>query len=408
MTYCTRTVLSACLLTLLLATTLWAGATPARLNYQGLLTDANGQPLNAQSLPITFRIWAHPVSTDPADLKWQETLLVNVVDGLFSVILGDQLLIADSVFSTSERFLGIQIGDEAEGFPRTRLVSVGYSTRVETLDGARGGVISGAIGLEPAPGTKEGEEEELRYQIVDEALNVTYYANSEEVFTPCVLFADDNSRQCTAALNSGVAHSEEPTGVTELGENPTILAQQSIECPADGYVLVLASCEASLDYVGEDVEGAAPTTIPTFTAEFGVSDNSSELPAGQQKRWSITNVEPFYRARNVISVQGLFSVAAGPATFYFLGTQIEGPEVFTSEQKSLTLIFIPKAYGEVSATAMVGASNPAIGEGKAEYLAGSTGARIQSETHSEIERLKSEIAEMRVLLQQALNGTAKP
>ncbi len=408
MTHCTRTVLSACLLTLLLATTLWAGATPARLNYQGLLTDANGQPLNAQALPITFRIWAHPVSSDPADLKWEETLLVNVVDGLFSVILGDQLLIADSVFSTSERFLGIQIGDEPEGFPRTRLVSVGYSTRVETLDGARGGVISGAIGLEPAPGTKEGEDEELRYQIVDEALNVTYYANSEEVFTPCVLFADDNSRQCTAALNSGVAHGEGPAGVTELGELPTILAQQSIQCPADGFVLVLASCEAALDYASEDLEGAAPTVIPTFTAAFGVSDSPSELPAGQQKRWSIKEVEPFYRARNVISVQGLFSVAAGPATFYFLGTQIEGPEVFTSEQKSITLVFIPKAYGEVSATAMSSASHPATGQGTATLSGESAGAGVRNGTNSEIARLKSEMAEMRVLLQQALNGTAKP
>ncbi len=408
MTHCTRTVLSACLLTLLLASALWAGATPARLNYQGLLTDANGQPLNAQGLPITFRIWAHPVSSDPADLKWEETLLVNVVDGLFSVILGDQLLIADSVFSTSERFLGIQIGDEPEGFPRTRLVSVGYSTRVETLDGARGGVISGAIGLEPAPGTKEGEDEELRYQIVDEALNVTYYANSEEVFTPCVLFADDNSRQCTAALNSGVAHGEGPAGITELGELPTILAQQSIECPADGFVLVLASCEAALDYVGEDLEGAAPTVIPTFTAAFGVSDSPSELPANQQKRWSIKEVEPFYRARNVISVQGLFSVAAGPATFYFLGTQIEGPEVFTSEQKSITLVFIPKAYGEVSATATIGATDPARGSGVSNRLAGLSTAASQTDTDSEITRLRGEIAEMRVLLQQALNGTAKP
>lgn len=404
MNYCVRALLSTVALALMMTVAAWAGATPSRLNYQGLLTDANGQPLNATSLPMTFRIWAHPYSSDPADLKWQETLLVNVTDGLFSVILGDQLPIADSVFSTSERFLGISIGDEAEGTPRTRLVSVGYSTRVETLDGARGGVISGAIGLAPAPTTKDTDAEDLRFEIVDELQTVTYYANSEEVFTPCVLFAGDDSRQCTAALNAGAAQAEDTEAQTAIAATPTVLAQATIMCPADGFVLVMASCEAALDHEDEDFQSAVYPAVPTFTAEFGVSSSASELPADQHKRWSITNVEPYYRARNVISVQKVFSVAAGSSTFYFLGKQTEGNKTFTAEDKTITLVFIPKAYGEVSAS---NASGRLATAAPVEVKPASVTTSSPS-AGSEIAQLKAEVAEMRALLKQALNGSTKP
>ena len=72
------------------------GVTPSLLNYQGLLSDADGQPITAQGLVVTFKIWDDPVSTDPLSLRWEETLTIDVTDGLFNVILGETTPITEA------------------------------------------------------------------------------------------------------------------------------------------------------------------------------------------------------------------------------------------------------------------------------------------------------------------------
>lgn len=393
---------------LLLAAQALAGVTPSRLNYQGLLTDSNGRPLNATSVQMTFRIWDHPYFSDPTNLKWEETLLVDVIDGLFTVILGDNIPIDAAVFDSSASYLGIQIGSDAEGSPRTRLVSVGYSTRVETLDGARGGVISGTITLEPNPGTKAGEAELLRYEIFDDQDSVRFWASTTEVFTPCIQFAADGSRQCTATVNSGAAQSEVGNDLTPISSALTVLAQQSIDCPSDGYVLVLASCEATLDLTNEDFSNLDARTYRNYAAEFGVSQNSSELPDDQHKSWSIRAIDPFRRAQNVMAAQKVFSVGAGSTTFYFLSKKTEGEGEFSASEKTVSLIFVPKAYGAIGSGAdRFGQVSPATGAtANASSLETVNRAAIESD-HSELAKLKAEIAELRSLLQQIVAGSQK-
>lgn len=400
-----RSLVFAVLMILTIAATAFAGVTPARLNYQGLLTDDNGQPVTASNISMTFRIWAHPYSSDPSDLKWQETILVNVVDGLFNVILGDNVPITDSVFSTSERFLGIQIGDEAEGNPRTRLVSVGYSTRVETLDGARGGVISGTIGLQPEGNNKDGEDVDLRFEIKDGSSNTLFYANEEEVYTPCLLFSGDNSRQCTATTNSGVAQGEDSGVPTSIGASVEILAEQTIETPTEGFVLVLGSCQASLDLESSSSENFSPNTIHTYASEFGVSSSATELPDDQHKLWSIKSVDPFRKASNVISVNKVFEVGPGISTFYLLAQRTEGDVDFSAENKTLTLVFIPKAYGAVSGTDP--GSELIQSNGNENQNTTNVSAKTSSSEKDEIARLRSEVAELRSMLQQAIAATSK-
>jgi hypothetical protein len=63
-------------------------AVPFAVNQQGLLVDTAGVPVNG-SVDLFFRVWAHPTSTAPADLVYQELHLDRpVVDGVYEAVLG--------------------------------------------------------------------------------------------------------------------------------------------------------------------------------------------------------------------------------------------------------------------------------------------------------------------------------
>ena len=102
---------------------------PHLVNYQGMLTDNEGNPLNGLH-DLTFKIYAVPSG---GTALW--TTAHNdqdIVDGLFSVILS----IPPSVFSGADRYMGITVYPEAELAPRIRLTSVGYAYRAEVADTA--------------------------------------------------------------------------------------------------------------------------------------------------------------------------------------------------------------------------------------------------------------------------------
>jgi hypothetical protein len=108
-------------------------ATPGLINYQGVLTDAAGQPLNG-SHAIIFSIYPGASST-PA--SWVESHpAVTVVDGVFNVILGGVTPIPDSLFDATERWLGVKVDQNAEISPRARLTSVPWALRAAVADSA--------------------------------------------------------------------------------------------------------------------------------------------------------------------------------------------------------------------------------------------------------------------------------
>ncbi len=108
---------------------------PTMINYQGFLTDQNGQALNG-SKQITFTLYSDSIST--ASIVWGEEThaAVNVENGLFNVLLGsiDTLTAADLA---GERYLGIRVGvSEPEMTPRLRFASTAYSMWTEEANNA--------------------------------------------------------------------------------------------------------------------------------------------------------------------------------------------------------------------------------------------------------------------------------
>jgi hypothetical protein len=103
---------------------------PKMINYQGMLTDAGGTPLNGPH-NLIFRIYDD--TTGAGTLQWTETQNgVQVDHGLFNVVLGKSTTL-NLPFDKSY-WLEVQVG--AEVMPRIRFTSVGYAYRSSVADSA--------------------------------------------------------------------------------------------------------------------------------------------------------------------------------------------------------------------------------------------------------------------------------
>ncbi len=109
-----------CLVFLLMAVV--SADIPQLINYQGYLTDDQGDPVVDGDYSIVFLIYDAP--TGETILWSSDRVTVSVQNGLFSQQLG---AIPTTVFSeSSTRYLGINVEGEDIG-PRTQLIAVPYS-----------------------------------------------------------------------------------------------------------------------------------------------------------------------------------------------------------------------------------------------------------------------------------------
>ena len=127
---------------------------PQVINYQGRLTDSEGDPVEDGPYLVTFTIWNHPTASEPANEKWssgQQT--VQVEGGLFNYLLGSsEPYLTPGVFLDSLCWLGIKVGDDPELTPRTKITSVAFAYRAGQAD------VSSAVSLTPTvdPGVCDG------------------------------------------------------------------------------------------------------------------------------------------------------------------------------------------------------------------------------------------------------------
>ena len=121
-----------------------AGAgVPQTMNYQGILKNSTGVPMPG-SHSMTFRLYRDSTGGVPL---WEEIRSVAVDSaGLFNALLGAVTPIPDSVFAASA-YLATAVVPDAEMARRVPLSSVGYAYRVNSIDGAAGGSVTGDLYL---------------------------------------------------------------------------------------------------------------------------------------------------------------------------------------------------------------------------------------------------------------------
>jgi hypothetical protein len=115
-----------------------AGSIPPLINYQGTLTDAQGQPVANTSKKLTFNIYDAAAN---GSLVWGPQVFdsVPVINGMFNVILGTtdiQGRLISEAFDNDTRFLGITVdevgqSDGTEIAPRQQILSTPYTVQAE-------------------------------------------------------------------------------------------------------------------------------------------------------------------------------------------------------------------------------------------------------------------------------------
>lgn len=114
----------AVVVSLILALGMLSAGVPNLIDYQGRLSDENGNPINQEDAFIKFSIY--DVETGGTSL-WFDYMEVDVSDGLFHVQLGSITSFPDTLFNEPNRWIGIKMSGDNEMAPRTRIASVPYA-----------------------------------------------------------------------------------------------------------------------------------------------------------------------------------------------------------------------------------------------------------------------------------------
>ena len=94
---------------------------PQTVNFQGLLSDTEGNPLNGTLPAVAFRIYDD--ATEGPTL-WGETQVLTADNGLVNVQLGSNEPLIPGLFAGKMLWLGVQVGGDPEMLPRLPISSV--------------------------------------------------------------------------------------------------------------------------------------------------------------------------------------------------------------------------------------------------------------------------------------------
>jgi len=104
---------------------------PPYISYQGVLKDSAGLLING-TRDVTFRICSADLG---GTVLWEETQTVSIESGLYSVKLGSVTpMTFSTIFDDDPRYLAVLVvGAVSEILPRTRIMTVPYAYRAETV-----------------------------------------------------------------------------------------------------------------------------------------------------------------------------------------------------------------------------------------------------------------------------------
>jgi hypothetical protein len=114
---------------------------PKTVSYQGFLTNASGQPMNA-TVDIAFRLYGAATGGPTLWLETHESVVVS--NGVFAVVLGS--LVPLGLPFDQQYYLGVTVGADPEMTPRQALTSAPYAFRASQTNAfVANAVTTGAI-----------------------------------------------------------------------------------------------------------------------------------------------------------------------------------------------------------------------------------------------------------------------
>ena len=111
---------------------------PQQINFQGMLTDADGIPVADGDYAMTFAIYD---AASGGTQLWSEAQTVSVAGGVYNVVLGQPGNAIDPADMDGQRYLGVRVGGDLEMIPRQPITATAFALRsavsddADTLDG---------------------------------------------------------------------------------------------------------------------------------------------------------------------------------------------------------------------------------------------------------------------------------
>lgn len=107
-------------------------AVPGLISYQGRVTTSAGQPVADGAYFIRFQIYDAPVG---GTSLWNSNIQpVQVKDGVYTYILGQDVPFPNGLFTGGNRWLGVTIGVDSEMTPRQQMIATGYAFVSQNAD----------------------------------------------------------------------------------------------------------------------------------------------------------------------------------------------------------------------------------------------------------------------------------
>jgi hypothetical protein len=412
--------LSLAILTAILAVSAPApAAVPQTIAFQGFLTDAGGQPLE---VPVNLDIAVYNTASGGTALWTEAHTGVPVSKGVFAVALGSVSPLSGAVARTSPRFVGIRVNGEAE-LPRTELRATPFALHALAADSVTAGINirKGSVSVLK---TEVGPQGEMNLMCRSEAGDVVAQLGagtvgkgelvlrnagrsvgfySDYIGEP-LLALNGNARSAVIELNrdsdisvrfpvggiNAVESFNEPglaaannTGTVALTATVASVLSRTITPPEDGYVLALGQCVARINHTnGTGTSGA-----------IGLSDDGVAFGTAQDVNLQISANAGSGSYSLPAHLNGVFPATAGvPLTIHLVGSEASG--VIDIEDTSLTLLYVPTAYGSVSQT-LLAASDGEDLPARGAQTPGELLAEKLASQEANTARLEQELATMR-------------
>jgi hypothetical protein len=421
----TLNLLSLAILTAILAVSAPApAAVPQTIAFQGFLTDAGGQPLE---VPVNLDIAVYNTASGGTALWTEAHTGVPVSKGVFAVALGSVSPLSGAVARTSPRFVGIRVNGEAE-LPRTELRATPFALRALAADTVTTGInisqgtcpslssrysTQGEMNLDVGIRNSTGDSRQAGGRLHrqgDPGTSSTRTAPPASVglqqlhrraaLWPSTAMTDRLDRTRRGLLTipmrfpvggiNAVESFNEPglaaannTGTVALTATVASVLSRTITPPEDGYVLALGQCVARINHTnGTGTSGA-----------IGLSDDGVAFGTAQDVNLQISANAGSGSYSLPAHLNGVFPATAGvPLTIHLVGSEASG--VIDIEDTSLTLLYVPTAYGSVSQT-LLAASDGEDLPARGAQTPGELLAEKLASQEANTARLEQELATMR-------------
>jgi len=202
---------------------------PTRINYQGRLLDAQGNPFTGSAM-MQFTLYPPGPAVTPL---YSQANLVNIVDGLYSVALGsDQPSFVDALTNDTV-FLEIVVNNTVLS-PRQELLSVPYAIVAGTSHRVEGEVILDSVSeASPAAGTLQWSGSDFLGYDGTEWVSLTRDASEADPIQGWHLSA--NRRVVVALIDSGIDFSH-PDLAGRFWVNPGEIPGNGVDDDNNGFV----------------------------------------------------------------------------------------------------------------------------------------------------------------------------